>query len=109
MTRDEKIKAFTMKVDGYSYEQISEELHYARTSIYSELLRECSGKPNVRYPVLFRRIKSDYGSIKAFCEQHPIDSVSMSTLFSEKRKIAPKAIGIVCSAYPNIPYNELFM
>lgn len=44
MTKEEKLKAFSMRLDGYSYQHIADELHCSRQNIY-EMLNSINQKP----------------------------------------------------------------
>lgn len=66
MTRDERIKAFTMRVDGYNWQQIAREVGYSDTTIKRDLeacVRVPPRPPAVIYPVVRKYIVDYYGGV----------------------------------------------
>ena len=79
MTKEELMKAFEMRIDGYTYEEIGNKLRYSTTYIHKILQRTCTGnKAAVRnvqyktyvYPNLVYEITSNHASIRDFCKEH---------------------------------------
>lgn len=70
MTKEEMIRAYAMRLDGASWEDIGKALQYAGVSVYCTLLASIQSKPRqgtVIYPVLRELIETKYhGRITAF-------------------------------------------
>lgn len=56
MTRDERIKAFTMRIDGYSWDDISEAVGYEASSVFADLTR-CIRKKRRAVPIIYPAIR----------------------------------------------------
>lgn len=61
MTRDERIKAFTMRIDGYSWEDISKAVGYESATVFGDLTR-CIRKKR-------RPVSIVYPAIREICYQ----------------------------------------
>lgn len=71
MTREELIKAFEMRVDGYSYRQIGEKLGYTKqnvSNLLNKVVKDFSKSAWV-YPNLAREIGLLDKSVEEFCEE----------------------------------------
>lgn len=70
MTKEEMIRAYAMRLDGESWEEIGKALKYAGVSVYCTLLASIQSKPRqgtVIYPVLRELIETKYhGRINEF-------------------------------------------
>lgn len=66
MTREDRIKAFTMRIDGHNWQEIARELGYADSTIKNDLascIRVPPRSPSVIYPVIKRYIVDYYGGV----------------------------------------------
>lgn len=73
MTKQERMLAFSMRCDGYSYEEIGEQLSYEPRTISKDLhtvLEKSPRTPLIRYPAIreFVRVRCG-GSIERFAER----------------------------------------
>lgn len=70
MTKDDRVRAFSMRCDGMTWEQIGEALHYDGGSIAKDLraaLDAPKRAPHVRYPAISRFLEERCGcSIQIF-------------------------------------------
>lgn len=72
MTRENVIKAFTMKLDGYTYQAIAEEFGCSKQAIQDRLSRTvksagCAQVDKAVFPRLAKEIHAKYKDQKAFC------------------------------------------
>lgn len=72
MTRDERIKAFTMRIDGYSWDDISEAVGYERATVFTDLTR-CIRKKRRPVPIV-------YPALRELCYQRFDGSISKMAL-----------------------------
>lgn len=66
MTRDERIKAFTMRIDGHNWQEIAREIGYCDSTIKNDLeacIRVPPRPPSVLYPVIRQYIVDQYGGV----------------------------------------------
>ena len=66
MTREERIKAFTMRIDGHNWQEIAREIGYADSTIKNDLsacIRIPPRPPSVIYPVVRKYIVDYYGGV----------------------------------------------
>ena len=66
MTREDRIKAFTMRIDGHNWQEIARELGYADSTIKNDLsacIRVPPRPPSVIYPVVRKYIVDHYGGV----------------------------------------------
>jgi len=72
LTRDERIRAFALRCDGATWEQIGRELHYEPNTVRTDLLnvvKRGSRIPAVLYPAVRRYLlRRHSGSINAFAK-----------------------------------------
>ena len=70
MTRDESIRAFTLRCDGWSWERIAADLHYDPKTVARNLqsvLRQPPRPPAIRYPAIRSHVLQNFGgSVEAF-------------------------------------------
>ena len=73
MTREERIKAFTMRIDGHNWQEIAREIGYADCTIKNDLsacIRIPPRPPSVLYPVIRMYIVENYGGVvKSFIQE----------------------------------------
>lgn len=85
MTRTELIKAFEMRIDGYTYEAISHEVGYTRQNIEQELKTSVAGrKHHSIYPNISAEIKKHGGTIKEFSKRVGLSTPTMSGIIQGK-------------------------
>ena len=107
MTKTDKLRAFEMRLDGFTYEQISKELGYSKQHISTTLSTIISrGKPVVR-PQMYMRVMSDYGSLGKFSEEHKITLPTLDRFFFHESEPSPRAITVLLKAYPKLTYEEV--
>ena len=74
MTREERIKAFTMRIDGHNWQEIAREIGYADCTIKNDLsacIRIPPRPPSVLYPVIRKYIVENYGGVvKSWAASH---------------------------------------
>ncbi len=70
MTRDERIRAFSMRCDGKSWEQIAAALHRDPRGVARDLqsvLQRPTRHPTIRYPAIRDHVEMNHsGSVEAF-------------------------------------------
>ena len=105
MTKQERLKAFEMRLDGYKWIEIARALGYTSTTVKQDLQGCVLSKPyqvNCVYPVI-RRIITEYygGSVRAFAQDCGITYNAMYYTLSgkcfvppERQEVISKAIGI---------------
>lgn len=110
MTRQERMKAFEMRLDGKSWAEIGRTLGYSHSTVYGDL-RLCilSQKKPVPciYPALSEIISCEYdGSIAAFAERCGASYNAMYSVLSGRT--TPKSLGHrICTA-TGLSYAEAF-
>ena len=102
MTNEERQIAFQMRLEGCSWEQIAERLHYADGhTVWADMRRLVFGevkKPNTIYPNLQKLISEKFGgSIRSFCVFCDIPRTTMRELLEGKR--APNSDQISAIAF----------
>jgi transcriptional regulator with XRE-family HTH domain len=103
MTNNELIKAFEMKLNGYSYETIAKKLGYTRQNINCELHKVLSDRPfsigKSIFPNLVREIKFRYKTLNKFCEVANIDYGHMSGMLRGKVKATADDVFVCCKIF----------
>ena len=70
MTNYERLEAFRLRMEGYTYEQIGAKLHYSARNVQKDLqsvVEKTAVNPNIIYPKLEEIIRTQCGgSINAF-------------------------------------------
>ena len=105
MTKQERMKAFEMRLDGCNWTQIGRALGYASTTVQQDLTGCIMAKPrqvNCVYPAIKRVIVEEYGgSVSAFADACGISYGAMYYTLSgkcfvtkERQAVISKAIGI---------------
>ena len=64
MTRQERLEAFTRRIDGATWEEIGAALGYAPTTVWKDLhncITAMPRRPNIRYPGLRRYVEEECG------------------------------------------------
>lgn len=82
MTRQEKIKAFEMKMDGYSLSEIADELGYTKqwiSSMFQWVMEEKRNKFNVVYPEIQKFMINKQYTFTMIAEQicYTVSTVSL--------------------------------
>lgn len=112
MTRNERIKAFTMRVDGCSWQEIAKEIGYADSTIRYDLqacVRVPPRPPSVLYPVIRKYIVDNYGGIvKNFALDVGGISYSQAYQMLSGRTGATKDFRERVSKLMGIPVEEAF-
>lgn len=70
MTKMEKIMAFTMRLDGSSYQEIGEKLGYSRQNVYDALSRTLRDKGPA--------MKCVYPAVSRWMEQHRVSGTKLA-------------------------------
>ena len=105
MTKQERLKAFEMRLDGKSWSEIGRAIGYSSTAVQQDLQGCVLTKPrqvHCVYPVIRRIITEDYGgSVRAFAADCGISYGAMYYTLSgkcfvppERQEVISKAIGI---------------
>ena len=105
MTKQERMKAFEMRLDGSNWSEIGRELGYSSTTIKQDLLGCVMTKPRqvtCVYPAIRRIITEEYGgSVSAFADACGISYGAMYYTLSgkcfvppERQEVISKAIGL---------------
>ena len=110
MTRQERMKAFEMRLDGKSWTEIGQELGYSHSTVYGDL-RLCilSQKKPVPciYPALAEIISHEYdGSITAFAERCGSSYNAMYSVLSGRT--TPNSLGKAICTVTGLSHAEAF-
>ncbi len=70
MNKMEKIMAFTMRVDGSTYQEIGEKLGYSRQNVYDALKRVLTDKSTA--------MRCVYPAVSRWMEQHRVTGLELS-------------------------------
>lgn len=112
MTRDERIRAFTMRVDGYNWQQIAREIGYCDSTIRNDLeacIRVPPRPPSVLYPVIRRYIVHNYGGVvKNFAHDVGVCSYNQAYQMLSGRTAASKSFRDGVAKLMGIPAEEAF-
>lgn len=82
MTREEKLKAFEMKMDGYSLSEIADELGYTKqwiSAMFQWVMEEKRKRPKIVYPEIDKWMKSNHYTLTTLAHQlcYTISNVSI--------------------------------
>lgn len=111
MTKQERLQAFEMRLDGSSWSEIGRALGYSSSNVQQDLKGCVLSKPrqiNCVYPVIRRIIRDDYGgSIGAFADACGMTYPSMYYMLSGKCLVNPARQAAI-SAVLGLPPAEVF-
>ena len=111
MTRQERLKAFEMRLDGGTWSRIGQALGYSSTHVRQDLLSCVMAKPRqvtCVYPAIRRVIAEDYGgSVRAFADACGITYGAMYYALSGKNSVKPERQKIICTV-AGLPPAEAF-
>lgn len=110
MTRQERIKAFEMRLDGKSWPEIGRVLGYSHSTVYGDLriciLSQKKAVPCI-YPALAEIIMQDYGgSIRAFAERCGASYNAMYSVLSGRT--TTKSLGAGICSVTGLSHEEAF-
>jgi hypothetical protein len=100
MTRIELIKAFEMRLDGYSYQAIGDELGYTRQNVnecINSVIREQAKK--WVYPNLVKEIKRLDESIESFCEKNNLKAPHFERMLHGRAKPTANEVLKCCEVF----------
>ena len=99
MTKQERLKAFEMRLDGSNWSEIGRALGYSSTAVKNDLQGCVLTKPrqvHCVYPVIRRIITEDYGgSVRAFAQDCGITYNAMYYTLSGKCDVKPERMAII--------------
>lgn len=111
MTKQERLKAFEMRLDGENWSQIGRALGYSSGAVKQDLLGCVLTKPHqitCVYPAIRRVITEDYGgSVRALADACGISYGAMYYTLSGKCFVKPERQEIISAAI-GIPASEAF-
>ena len=112
MTKQERLKAFEMRLDGSNWSEIGRELGYSSTTVKQDLLGCVMAKPRqvtCVYPAIRRIITEEYGgSVSAFADACGISYNAMYYTLSGKCFVSEERQEIISAAI-GIPPAEAFV
>lgn len=111
MTKQERLKAFEMRLDGSNWSEIGRELGYSSTTIKQDILGCVMTKPRqvtCVYPAIRRIITEEYGgSVSAFADACGISYNAMYYTLSGKCIVSDQRKKIIANVL-GIPPEEAF-
>ena len=111
MTKQERLKAFEMRLDGSNWSEIGRELGYTSTTVKQDLQGCVLSKPyqiNCAYPAIRRIITDRYdGSIRALADACGITYNAMYYTMSGKCIVSDQRKKIIANVL-GIPPDEAF-
>lgn len=110
MTNDERIKAFTMRLDGKTWEEIGDVLHYAPCTARADIVRCINAAPRkIRccYPAIRRVIIDQYGSIRNFSAVCGFHSNTIRLVLSGRCRPSRRVADAILAA-TGLSYEEAF-
>ena len=94
MTKQERLRAFAMRLDGCSWSQLAQAVGYSSTTVHQDLLGCVMTRPrlvNGVYPVIRRIITDQYGgSVSAFAAALGMTQGAMYYTLSGKHEVSQK-------------------
>ena len=94
MTKQERLRAFAMRLDGCSWSQIAQAVGYSSTTVHQDLLGCVMTRPrlvNCVYPVIRRIITDQYGgSVSALAAAPGMTQGAMYYTLSGKHEVSQK-------------------
>ena len=108
MTRDETIRAFSMRYDGYSYSEIASELNYTKQHICNTLYSVCRRSMSLRFQNLYTLIIAEYGSLAHFASEKELSVGTVHRFFHSDTYPSKKVILAAIQSFPEKSYSELF-
>lgn len=111
MTKQERLKAFEMRLDGSNWSEIGRAIGYSSTAVRQDLLGCVMTRPRqvaCAYPAIRRIITEDYGgSVSAFAKECGISNGAMYYTLSGKCFVKPERQAIICNVI-GIPPGTAF-
>ena len=111
MTKQERMKAFEMRLDGCNWTQIGRALGYASTTVQQDLTGCIMAKPrqvNCVYPAIKRAIVDDYGgSVSAFADACGMSHSHATSTLAGKCPVTIRAAESI-SKVVGLPISEAF-
>lgn len=100
MTRDEKLKAFEMRMDGATYKQISEKLFYDEEAIRQMFFSVLASKrkpPKIVFPAVRDFVVKNYeGSIRSFAYAAGYSESAIRKCLSYQMNVSEKIKKRIC-------------
>ena len=111
MTKEERLKAFQMRLDGETWADIGKTLGYAHNTVQQDLKMVVCGEPwnvNCVYPSIKKIIIRDYGgSIAAFSRACGISNTSLYYTLTGRGKPSYRT-ALAIMATTGLTYTEAF-
>lgn len=95
MTREEKLKAFEMKMDGYSLTEIADELGYTKqwiSAMFQWVMDEKRKNSNIIYPEIYKFMKLRQYTITTLSKKLCYNVSTVSLYLRGKKKPSQKFI-----------------
>lgn len=110
MTRQERLEAFTRRIDGATWEEIGAALGYAPTTVWKDLhncITTMPRRPNIRYPGLRRYVEEECGgSVRQLARRCGVKEAVLYYSLSEGVPNRDTVQAILSAT--GRPYEELF-
>lgn len=92
MLKEEFIKACEMRADGYTYQEIADDLGYTRQHIHQTIKEMLTNdgyqiSPTTIYPNLERVIKVQYKTVKEFARQTGFKYIRICSILNGKTRV----------------------
>ena len=104
MTRETLIKICTMRIDGYTYQEIADELECSRQNIQqtiqniiSETKSRCYSKSI--YPNLMREIRTNYDTLTDFAKASGVDYRRLQSMLTGRVKVSITEVIAICKLF----------
>ena len=101
MTRETLIKVCTMRIDGYTYQEIADELKCSRQNIQqtiqdivTESKSRCYSKSV--YPNLMREIRNRYSTLTNFSKESGVDYRRLQAMLAGRIKVSIPEVITIC-------------
>lgn len=112
MTKQERLKAFEMRLDGCNWSQIARAVGYASTTVHQDLLGCVMTRPrlvNCAYPAIRQIITDQYGgSVSAFATALGMTQGAMYYTLSGKHEVSKKRKETISAAIGLPPETAFF-
>lgn len=99
MTRDELMRAFEMRIDGMSFEQIGQKMSYSKNAIRQNLVACMRGGRGQAYPELECLVMRDYdGNLARFARTCGIPYNALYVAMSGRSRLSKNMVTRICAA-----------
>ena len=111
MTKNDRMKAFSMRLEGYSWQEIGRAIGYTGNTVRQDLtacLMVTPRQVRCAYPVIRRIIEDEYDcNIKSFAAACGMSDGAMRYTLSGQNRVPRKRQEAICSVI-GIPMAEAF-